>query len=160
MLNDLYDLKSAGADGFVFGALTSSGHIDETACRRIIEAASPLPVTFHRAFDEALQSPLEILDIICSLGFSRLLTSGRQKSADAGVDLIADMIEHCSGKIVVMPGAGVQEGNLRKLREKTKAKEFHGSAKSIILDGNGANAGVTITDADKVRKMKEILKQF
>ncbi|XP_023222998.1 copper homeostasis protein cutC homolog [Centruroides sculpturatus] len=48
MKEDIKIAKENGADGFVLGALTSSGKVDEVNCKLLIDEASPLPVTFHR----------------------------------------------------------------------------------------------------------------
>ena len=41
-----------GAAGIVAGALTDDGAVDRVAVEAILAAAGPLPVTFHRAFDQ------------------------------------------------------------------------------------------------------------
>ena len=41
------------------------------------------PLTFHRAFDMT-REPLAALDTIAELGFSRILTSGQEKTAHEG----------------------------------------------------------------------------
>src|SRR5690606_8824679 len=46
-------LADAGADGFVFGFLDSSGHIDTAATGKLAADTAPLPWTFHRAVDHA-----------------------------------------------------------------------------------------------------------
>ena len=58
-----------------------------------------------------------------------MLTSGAQASALEGAQLIRQLVELSAGRIVVMPGAGVDAGNIGKLREMTGASEFHASAK-------------------------------
>lgn len=45
---DISLLIDNGADGFVFGALTSDRDIDVGRCQQVIELARGLPVTFHR----------------------------------------------------------------------------------------------------------------
>jgi copper homeostasis protein len=45
------------------------------------------------------------------------------------VDLIRQLVERAVGRIVVMPGAGVDEGNIGELMAITGASEFHASAK-------------------------------
>lgn len=160
MLHDVKVLKDLGIDGFVFGALTSNFKIDVKACSKIINAANPLPVTFHRAFDDAID-PYEAFKEIQNLGFTRLLTSGQKSNVTEGVDLITKLIELSNQDIIVMPGAGLNENNISSVRDKTGAKEFHGSAKrskigkvKIASDG-----GTTITDPDIVRRMVAILKE-
>lgn len=56
MERDIIALKEFGADGFVFGCLTSSGGLDIEANSRLLRAAQPLPCTFHR--------------LLCSFSFS------------------------------------------------------------------------------------------
>src|SRR5205814_16785 len=53
MRRDIAIAKSLGADGVVFGALTADGDIDADLVRELLEAARPMQVTFHRAFDFA-----------------------------------------------------------------------------------------------------------
>jgi copper homeostasis protein len=48
MERDIIALKESGADGFVFGCLTPTGHLDIEANSRLLRAAQPLPCTFHR----------------------------------------------------------------------------------------------------------------
>lgn len=45
---DIKILLENGADGFVFGALTSSREIDVGRCQEIVDLAGGRPVTFHR----------------------------------------------------------------------------------------------------------------
>lgn len=156
MLDDLAHLKSLGIDGFVFGALSPGNHLDIAACRRILEAARPLPVTFHRAFDELVDDPLVALDQIRELGFARLLTSGQASSAEAGLEVIEKLVARAGEGLVVMPGAGITDGNIARLRDGSGAREFHGSAKRSGADGKGA--GVTVSDVETVRRMVKVLR--
>ena len=161
MLKDIAALTAIGIDGFVFGALTACDSIDVAACRKIITAASPLPVTFHRAFDDA-SDPLASLGVIRDLGFRRLLTSGQRSTALEGRDLINQLVVQAKDDIIIMPGAGVTEKNIASVRDTTGAREFHGSAKRLKMQSGvrvGSNDGVMVTDVEIVRAMVTALKE-
>lgn len=76
MEQDIIAARECGADGVVIGALTADGDIDVSVCRRLVEAAGNMSITFHRAFDMC-REPMQALDDIIALGCNRLLTSGR-----------------------------------------------------------------------------------
>ncbi|KAJ8978920.1 hypothetical protein NQ317_013358 [Molorchus minor] len=123
-------LRKNGADGFVFGALSDNGEVDMKICREIIRASHPLPVTFHRAFDFCKRPTIEI-EVIIDLGFQRILTSGKQKTAQMGVKLITKLMEQVGDRIIIMPGGGINKDNLKFIMDHTEATEIHGSFKVI-----------------------------
>lgn len=124
---DLVMAKELGADVIVLGLLNPDGTVDVPRNRRLIELARPLPVTFHRAFDMT-RDPFEALDTLLDLGVERVLTSGQEKSAVEGMDLIAELVARAGERLIVMPGGGITERNLQKVLRHTRAKEIHGSA--------------------------------
>lgn len=127
MERDVVQAKESGADVIVLGLLNPDGTVDKPRTARLIELARPLPVTFHRAFDMA-RDPYEALEAVIELGVERLLTSGQERSAVEGMDLIAELIRRAGNRLVVMPGGGVTERNLGKILAHTGAREIHGSA--------------------------------
>ena len=74
MLRDIRLAHQLGADGVVIGALTPDNDVDMPLCRRLVDAAQGMQVTFHRAFDHA-RDPYQALEAIIALGCTRLLTS-------------------------------------------------------------------------------------
>ena len=128
MQRDIETCVALGCDGVVLGVLDADGRVDMPRCRALIAAAGNMGVTFHRAFDLA-HDPLASLDTLVALGCERVLTSGAQASAIEGAGLIRQLVELSAGRIAVMPGAGVDAGNIGKLHEITGATEFHASAK-------------------------------
>lgn len=134
MLLDIEAAKAAGADGVVFGCLNADGTLDMEKNRRLKEAAGGLSTTFHRAFD-VCRDPFEALEQIISLGFDRILTSGQQPSAPEGAELIAELVQRAGDRIIIMPGAGVNENTIADLARKTGAKEFHMSARHWVQSG-------------------------
>ncbi len=127
MERDIRLAKSLGADVIVLGLLNPDGTVDRENSKRLMDLARPLPVTFHRAFDMA-REPYEALDVVLELGAERLLTSGQEKSAVEGMDLIAELVKRSGDRLIVMPGGGVTERNLKKILSHTGAREIHGSA--------------------------------
>lgn len=127
MERDIRRAKELGADVIVLGLLNPDGTVDRENTKKLMEAARPLPVTFHRAFDMA-REPYEALDAVLELGAERLLTSGQEKSAVEGMDLIAELVRRAGDRLIVMPGGGVTERNLKKILAHTGAREIHGSA--------------------------------
>ncbi|HEX8779342.1 MAG TPA: copper homeostasis protein CutC [Rhodanobacter sp.] len=128
MRRDIETCAALGCDGVVLGVLDADGGVDMQRCYELIAAAGHLGVTFHRAFDLA-RDPRRALEDVIALGCERVLTSGGQASALEGAALIRGLIEQASGRIALMPGAGVTVDNLAALASATGAREFHASAK-------------------------------
>ena len=139
MLRDIRLAKRLGANGVVIGALKQDGSIDEDIIRRLVGEAEGMSITFHRAFD-VCREPLKALERIISLGCHRLLTSGQATTAEQGIPLIKKLVEQSAGRLIIMPGAGVNPQNARRILSETGASEIHGS-----LRKNGH------TDAELVR---------
>lgn len=129
MVESIKMCKEFHANGVVIGALNADGSIDTGMMARLLAAARPLSVTFHRAFD-CCNEPFAALDSIISLGFDRLLTSGQEESSYDGRHLLAELVDHAAGRIVIMPGGGVRPTNIDEIEVSCHAPEYHGSAHS------------------------------
>ena len=127
MLEDVDLIRRAGAFGIATGALTPDGSVDAGAMERILKAAGPLSVTFHRAFDMT-RDPWEALEGLIDLGVDRVLTSGQARSAPEGQALIREAVERASGRISIMPGGGLRPENVRGFVESTGVEEVHFAA--------------------------------
>lgn len=134
MNRDIRMARELKADGVVFGCLTKDGDIDKEACKGLIDVSGDLSLTFHRAFD-VCRNPKQALEDIIELGFDRILTSGCEASAPQGKELLKELIELANGRIIIMPGCGVNETNIKELCDYTGAKEFHMSARSRVNSG-------------------------
>jgi len=170
MKQDILIAKTLGADGVVFGILKPDGSVDKERMGRLVEVARPMEVTCHRAFDMTADPFLAMEDLI-SLGVSRILTSGQQKTAPEGVDLIRSLIEKSAGRIVVMPGGGIKEHNVVGLIIKTGATEIHVHLEkqeqsrmqyfqpSVHMGrSDQPEYSIAITDAERIRKITDLLK--
>ena len=129
MLEDVRMARRLGVDGVVFGVLTSDGDIDMDFMRQLMAESEGMSVTFHRAFD-VCRNPFVALGQIIELGCDRILTSGQMPKAEDGVDLLKQLVEKAGDRIIIMPGCGVNAGNIAKIAQITGAKEFHFSARS------------------------------
>lgn len=133
MCRDIDTCRRMGLHGVVIGALTTEGDIDVAACRQMMDAAGDMSVTFHRAFD-VCRRPMEALEQIIALGCDRLLTSGQKPTAAEGTELIARLVGQAAGRIIIMPGAGINPSNIALIEQKTAATEFHSTAAVNLID--------------------------
>jgi copper homeostasis protein len=146
MEDDVAFCKTAGAAGIVVGFLHPDGSIDTELTRRFVKLAAPLPVTFHRAFDECAE-PLKALEQIIACGCKRILTSGCKPTAMEGAEMLRQLVKQANGRITILAGSGVTPENAAALRQKTGAPEIHGSCKMTRPDGAWE------TDAEEVRRL-------
>lgn len=131
MLRDIEMAKTIGANGVVFGCLTTKGEIDLPAMRELMSASEGMSVTFHRAFDVCC-NPQEALEQIIELGCDRILTSGQQATASAGIPLLKELQKQADGRIILLAGCGVNESNIAQIAKETGIQEFHFSAREVI----------------------------
>lgn len=131
MAQDIDLCQQLGVDGVVIGCLTPEGDVDQEACRMLMAHAQGMSVTFHRAFDRCRDAAQALEDVI-SLGCDRILTSGQQPTAEQGVALLARLQERAAGRIILMAGCGVNEGNIARIRQETGIREFHFSAREQV----------------------------
>jgi copper homeostasis protein len=169
MQEDIRFCKKQRAQGVVLGILKPDGTVDMDRNAELIRIAHPMQVTFHRAIDMT-RDPFQALEDIISLGFLRILTSGQAANAQDGAELIAKLIRQAAGRIIIMPGGGINEDNVSALIRITEAMEIHASlrtqAQSKMLFRNSktsmGNPGHDEyawmeTDPEKVRKVVKML---
>jgi copper homeostasis protein len=126
MLTEIQACRDLGCDGIVLGLLKRDGSLPQKKLARLIKAAYPMEVTFHRAFDRC-KDPFDMLEQLVEAGCQRILTSGQKRTAPEGAALIRDLLEAADNRIVIMPGSGVRPDNIKSLADATGAVEFHSS---------------------------------
>jgi copper homeostasis protein len=131
MQYDVAQAKQLGVNGVVIGLLQADGAIDKVRTAQLIELARPMTVTFHRAFD-MVADPAQALETLISLGLDRVLTSGQESSALEGLDLITALVQQANQRIIIMPGGGVHERNVKKIVAQSGAKEIHMTARTAV----------------------------
>ena len=68
---------------------------------------------------------LAALETLVDLGIDRILTSGQEESAMAGLELLRDLVKRAGGRIIIMPAGNIHENNVEKIAKETVAKELH-----------------------------------
>ncbi|QKG58886.1 copper homeostasis protein CutC [Hymenobacter sp. BRD128] len=139
MADDIAQCRALGCAGVALGALDAAGRVDLAGCRALMQAAGPLAVTFHRAFD-ACPDQARALEEIIGLGCQRVLTSGGQPSAPAGQAQLAALGQQAAGRLSIMPGAGITPATLPGVLAATGAHEFHASARRLVASPPAAKA--------------------
>lgn len=125
---DIEYCKQIGVNGVVIGILNEDGTIDKVRMKKLIETARPMSVTFHRAFDMT-RDPVEAINDLIELGIDRLLTSGQEADVHKGILTLKELKKLAGNKIVIMPGGGVNEENIKEVVEQTGVSEIHASAR-------------------------------
>lgn len=107
MLQDIKLCHSLNVEGVVIGVLLPDGSVDKIRVKRMVEAAQPMLVTFHRAFD-MVKDPFQALEDIIEIGgIQRILTSGCERSAYEGLDMLVELNKRANDRVIIMPGAGM-----------------------------------------------------
>jgi copper homeostasis protein len=127
MLDDAARIAKLGAAGIVIGCLTEDGRIDEFRMQALVEAAQPLSVTCHRAFDMT-RDPAEVLEALIRCGVQRVLTSGQCATALEAIPTLKRLNEQAKGRIVVMACGELGPGSIARVRRETGLAEFHFAA--------------------------------
>jgi len=129
MRRDIAEAERRGADGVVIGALDRHGEVDQLAMRTLVEAARPLVVTFHRAFDLAASAERS-LDALLALGAERILTSGQAPDAEAGLPMLRRLVTLAGDRLTIVAGGGVTAGSARRLVREAGIREVHLSGRT------------------------------
>jgi len=120
----------------VLGILTKDRRVDVERTLELVELAKPLPVTYHRAFDDVADLRQALEDVI-KTDARRILTSGGAKGALAGAVTLAELISTARDRIIIVPGAGINAANISLVAKQTGAREFHSGLGSALPYGSG-----------------------
>lgn len=162
---DILLCKELGYDGVVFGLLNQDGTIDKENTARLVEAAYPLDVTFHRAFDRC-KNPLEALETIIECGCTRILTSGLHPKVTDGLTLVKQLVEQANDRIIIMPGSGLNSSNVKNIVDTAGVNEVHTSARIRVSSTTQfqnplmpEDFDIDFVDADEIKKIQSIIKR-
>lgn len=149
MLSDIELVKSMGFEGVVSGVLNQDFTIDINRTKELINAASGMTFTFHRAFDWVSNPELALRDLEI-LGVDILLSSGQKSKAVDGISLL-ERLQLQANSIVIMPGSGINDSNVLDF-ERTGFKAIH-------LSGVVAEHKMDLTDKIAMNSSSMLLEE-
>lgn len=125
MKEDIKVCKSLGAKGVVLGVLTTDNKVDFETLKELVDLASPMEVTFHKAVDE-LENPVEVIDRFVEIGVKRILSSGTKETALEGKDILNAMIKKADNRIIILIAGKVTSDNFEEVAAAVPSSEYHG----------------------------------
>lgn len=116
MKRNIQFCKELGFNGVVSGILKDDFTLDVDRTQELMVSVKGMEFTFHRAFDW-VKDPFKTLEELENLGVNTILSSGQQKSAILGIDLLSELNTK-STSCTVMPGSGIGKVNVCQFKEK------------------------------------------
>lgn len=147
-----YEFATLGVDGFVLGFLGPTVAIDVDAAMDLVDEFAPLPWTFHRAVDHALDHDAAWSALLDMHGLDTVLTAGSPRGVSHGLDEVcrraADSPEAAR---LIMAGGGLAADHVPWLARAGVSK-FHVGGK--VRPGGSWKAYV---DAALVRSWRTLV---
>jgi copper homeostasis protein len=124
MKASIQTIAAENVEGIVTGVLLPGGSVDVQRTRELLARASPMRVTFHRAFDETPDLAAALESVVLTSAY-RILTSGGATDAQTGSSVLRSLIEQAGNRITILPGGGLHPGNIVEVARATSARELH-----------------------------------
>jgi len=114
MKKSIETAKENGAHGVVFGVLKNN-KIDFKNNEELINVAKDLNLkcTFHKAFDQCQNIEKSLIEL-SEIGFDWVLSSGREKNAELGLNNLRNLASIKNKKIKILAGGAISEKNCTK----------------------------------------------
>ncbi|GII89828.1 copper homeostasis protein CutC [Sinosporangium siamense] len=142
------ELKAAGAAGFVFGFLDADGAVDRAATEALIHAVAPLPWSFHRAVDHAVDRKAAWRAVRLMPNLATVLTSGAPGGIGDGLGVLRGRAE-AGDSALIMAGGGLKPVHVAPLLD-YGVRAFHvGSAVR--------NSWSAPVEAGRVRRWRDLI---
>lgn len=131
MKSSIKTIAAENLQGIVTGVLLPDSRVDVPRTRELVALASPMQVTFHRAFDHTQEFAAALENVILT-GAHRILTSGGAADAQTGAAILRSLIHQAAGRITILPGGGLHPGNIAEVARTTGARELHTGLGEVI----------------------------
>lgn len=133
LCEEILQLRTAGADGFVLGGLCPDGRLDRAALRPLLDACGTYGKTLHRCIDVSLD-PIASYRQAADLGFDTVLTSGAAACCTDGLSILRTLVQlrdELHGPEILVC-AGVNADVIAALkRQLPELRAFHMSGKTL-----------------------------
>lgn len=126
MQKEIEYFKQLGVAGVVFGLLTQDNEIDTINTQRLLNVASPMQVTFHKAIDSTKNIIRSIEQLNKLTGITRILTSGGMDTAWNGRVMLKEMNQLAGKSISIIAAGKVTPENFKEIATFTGVRELHG----------------------------------
>lgn len=153
MRRDIAAVADIGGMGIVMGMLTAHGTVDEETLALLLAEAGEMPVTFHRAFDEAADQLVALEILLRYPQITDILTSGGRRTAPEGAERLAVLERLTHGTpLSILAGSGLNAAVLPDFVRDTGLRRVHfGSA---VRKGGDPHQAV---EPDRVREISILL---
>lgn len=126
MLRQIDQFHRAGIAAVVFGVLTARQQINLEQTALLARHASPMKVTFHKAFDLCPDPVKGLADLMEIPQVTSILTSGGQPTAWEGLSCLRQLVNAAAGRIEIIAAGKVTRDNLSALHSELQAPAYHG----------------------------------
>jgi len=135
MKSQITNARQSKMDGIVLGVLRENKTVDLPLLQMLVQFAAPLPVTFHRAFDET-PDLFQALEDVISAGAVRILTSGGASKVPQALDSLAKLVQIAGDRIIIVPGSGIDPDNFALVQKSIHAREYHSGLSGVLPYGS------------------------
>ena len=135
MKSQITQAREAKMDGIVLGVLREKNAVDVPLLKALVDFAAPLPITFHRAFDETPDLFRALEDVI-SADATRILTSGGASKVPQALPTLAKLVQIAGDRIIILPGSGIYPDNFDEVKNSIHAREYHSGLSSVLPYGS------------------------
>ena len=158
MIAEAKQAVELGADGVAIGGLVDSGDLDLKLLRSAAAALPKSQLVMHRAFDY-VREPIQTLEQLIEIGFTRILTSGGRDTALKGVFELKQLVESARSRIEILPAGGIRSDNAMEILSGCCTRglgQLHGSFRQALTKGNG----FALPDPAEINLSKAVLTLF
>ena len=88
-------------------------------------------------------------------GVTRVLTSGLARNVSNGMEILKEMKEYAGNKIQIMPGGGINAGNVAQLIKvvRPEAIHFSGTVKTVVDAESNFSETFLAIDEERVKRI-------